>query len=154
MLSRLETMLGEPRKATIYPCIRDLVEHGIDLARFSAGEIKPQRQDVTQYVAAWSRHAGLGEEETRDWLIDYCSAAPDRLIGISMLSMYDIDGAVKECQLFRISNTTPSLIAPESRHSRQSPTHSSNPPEHRIHLVGGEVLLRRKHVSIRVDRHR
>src|SRR6185295_8848020 len=31
-----------------------------------------------------------------DWLIDYCSAAPDRLVGIAMLSMYDIDGAIKE----------------------------------------------------------
>jgi len=30
-----------------------------------------------------------------DWLIDYCNAAPDRLIGIAMLSMYDIDGAVR-----------------------------------------------------------
>ena len=73
-LGRLETMLGERAKATMYPCIRDLVEHGIDLARFSAGELPPQRQDVTQYVAAWSRHAGLSEEESRDWLIDYCIA--------------------------------------------------------------------------------
>ena len=31
-----------------------------------------------------------------DWLIDYCQAAPDRLIGLAMLSMYDIDGAVRE----------------------------------------------------------
>lgn len=73
-LGRLESLLGEPGKATIYPCIRDLMEHGIDLARFSAGEITPQRQDVTQYVAAWSRHAGLTEEQSREWLIDYCIA--------------------------------------------------------------------------------
>ena len=33
-----------------------------------------------------------------DWLIDYCSAAPDRLIGIAMLSMYDIPEAVKEME--------------------------------------------------------
>ena len=36
-----------------------------------------------------------------DWLIDYCSAAPDRLIGIAMLSMYDIDGAVSELERCR-----------------------------------------------------
>jgi predicted TIM-barrel fold metal-dependent hydrolase len=36
-----------------------------------------------------------------DWLIDYCSARPDRLIGIAMLSMYDIDGAVKELERCR-----------------------------------------------------
>lgn len=67
-------MLGKRGEDTIYPCIRDLVEHGIVLARFSAGEITPQRQDITQYLAAWSRHAGLGEEESGGWLIDYCVA--------------------------------------------------------------------------------
>ncbi len=36
-----------------------------------------------------------------DWLIDYCSAAPDRLIGIAMLSMYDIPEAVKEMERCR-----------------------------------------------------
>jgi len=73
-LSILDTMLGDRGKDTIYPCIRDLVEHGFDLARFSAGEITPQHQDITQYLAAWSRHAGLSEEESSGWLIDYCIA--------------------------------------------------------------------------------
>jgi hypothetical protein len=72
-LSILDTMLGDRGTDTIYPCIRDLVEHGLDLARFSAGEITPQRQDITQYLAAWSRHAGLSEEESCGWLIDYCT---------------------------------------------------------------------------------
>ena len=71
-LSILDTMLGDRGKDRIYPCIRDLVEHGLDLARFVAGEITPQRQDITQYLAAWSRHAGLSEEESSGWLIDYC----------------------------------------------------------------------------------
>jgi hypothetical protein len=74
VLSLLDTLLDDSAKDTIYPCIRDLVEHGIDPARFSAGEIMPQRQDITQYVAAWSRHAGLSEEQSRGWLIDYCVA--------------------------------------------------------------------------------
>jgi hypothetical protein len=65
-------MLGDRGKDKIYPCIRDLVEHGLDLARFASGEITPQRQDITQYLAAWSRHAGLSEEESSRWLIDYC----------------------------------------------------------------------------------
>jgi hypothetical protein len=72
--SRLDAMLGDRGKDTIYPCIQDLVEHGLDLARFSAGETTPQRQDITQYLAAWSRHAGLSEEESSAWLIDYCIA--------------------------------------------------------------------------------
>jgi predicted TIM-barrel fold metal-dependent hydrolase len=33
-----------------------------------------------------------------DWLIDYCSAAPERLIGLAMLSVYDIDQAIQELQ--------------------------------------------------------
>ena len=73
-LNGLDTMLGDRAKGTIYPCIRDLVEHGIDLTRFADGKIRPQRQDVTQYLAAWSRHAGLSEAESSAWLIDYCVA--------------------------------------------------------------------------------
>ena len=73
-LSVLDAMLGDRGQDTLYPCIRDLVEHGLDLARFAAGERTPQRQDITQYLAAWSRHAGLSEEEASAWLVDYCVA--------------------------------------------------------------------------------
>ena len=45
-----------------------------------------------------------------DWLIDYCSAAPERLIGIAMLSMYDIDGAVKELERCRKAGMRGSVI--------------------------------------------
>ena len=33
-----------------------------------------------------------------DWLFDYCKVAPNRLIGIGAISVYDIDGAVKELE--------------------------------------------------------
>jgi hypothetical protein len=46
-----------------------------------------------------------------DWLIDYCSAAPDRLIGISMLSMYDMDAAVKELERCRKAGMRGSVYA-------------------------------------------
>ena len=36
-----------------------------------------------------------------DWLLDYCAAAPDRLIGLAMLSMYDVEGAIGEMQRAR-----------------------------------------------------
>ena len=68
----LETMPGEQSKNAIYPCIRDLLEHGLVLTRFSADEFPPNLQDITHYLAAWSKHAGLSEEESREWLIDYC----------------------------------------------------------------------------------
>ncbi len=79
-LNVLDTLLRDRGKGTLYLCIRDLVEHGLDLARFAAGESTPQRQDITQYLAAWSRHAGLSEEEASAWLVDYCAA---RLVAIS-----------------------------------------------------------------------
>ena len=31
-----------------------------------------------------------------DWLIDFCQVAPERLIGLALLSSYDIDGAIAE----------------------------------------------------------
>jgi len=73
-LNLLETLLGGRGKDTLYLCIRDLVEHGLDLTRYAAGERSAPRQDITQYLAAWSRHAGLSAEESSAWLIDYCAA--------------------------------------------------------------------------------
>jgi hypothetical protein len=73
-LNVLDKLLGDRGKATLYHCIRDLVEHGLDRTRFAAGETTPSRQDITQYLAAWSRHAGLSEVESSSWLIDYTVA--------------------------------------------------------------------------------
>ena len=36
-----------------------------------------------------------------DWLIDYCHVAPDRLIGIAAISVYNIDTAVQEMERCR-----------------------------------------------------
>ena len=36
-----------------------------------------------------------------DWLADYCSAAPDRLIGLALLSTYRIEAAVEEMERSR-----------------------------------------------------
>lgn len=68
----LDSVLGHRSHDTVYPCIRDLIENGLDPARFSAGEHIPHHQDLTQYLAAWSRLTGLSEEESRSWLTDYC----------------------------------------------------------------------------------
>lgn len=48
--------------------------------------------------------AGLQEECFRvynDWLIDYCQAAPDRLVGLALLSVYNIEQAVEELERCR-----------------------------------------------------
>jgi len=36
-----------------------------------------------------------------DWLMVYCSAAPDRLIGLALISMYNIDHAIEELERCR-----------------------------------------------------
>ena len=35
---------------------------------------------------------------SNDWMIEYCRAAPDRLYGISMISLYNIENAVEELE--------------------------------------------------------
>lgn len=71
-LTGLKTLLGNRGGEIIYPCIEDLVSHGLNLASFSSGDHVPSRQDVTQYLATWCKHAGLSQEECREWLIGYC----------------------------------------------------------------------------------
>lgn len=70
----LADILQERGVDAIYPCILDLLENGLDQARFGDGEAKPQRQEITQYLAAWSKHVGLEKEECQNWLIEYCMA--------------------------------------------------------------------------------
>ena len=71
-LNTLRELVGDRERDALYPCIQDLVANGPVLARFSIGEPRPQRQDITQYLAAWCRHVGLTEEATRRWLAEYC----------------------------------------------------------------------------------
>jgi len=85
-LTRLRALLDDRGRDVIYPCIQDLVDNGLTLARFSPGDRIPPRQDVTQYIVAWCKHAGLTEEECRDWLIEYCA------VMLSSISKTSISG--------------------------------------------------------------
>ena len=91
-LAKLRACQGQTGVHAIYPCIRDLVQHGLSLARFQPGEAIPQRQDVTQFLATWSRHAGLSEEQTQDWLIEYCQM---KLASLSRRSLAAIRHSTK-----------------------------------------------------------
>ena len=71
-LTALTAVLGDRGTERIYPCIWDLVGNGLVLSRVSADDRTPQRQDITQYLAAWCRYAGLTAEECRMWLTEYC----------------------------------------------------------------------------------
>jgi len=45
-----------------------------------------------------------------DWLIDYCSAAPDRLIGLALLSTYRIDAAIEEMERCKMAGMPGAVI--------------------------------------------
>ena len=45
-----------------------------------------------------------------DWLIDYCAVAPGRLVGIPMISLYNIPNAIKELERCKKAGLVGSLI--------------------------------------------
>ena len=45
-----------------------------------------------------------------DWLIDYCKVAPGRLVGIPMISLYNLKNAVKELERCKKAGLVGSLI--------------------------------------------
>ncbi len=69
---RLKSLLARQAAGELYVCVEDLVRNGLDLTRFAENEFRPCRQDVTQYLAAWGRHAGFPQEACCEWLTDYC----------------------------------------------------------------------------------
>jgi predicted TIM-barrel fold metal-dependent hydrolase len=70
----------------------------------------------------WIKDAAFQEACFRaynDWLIEYCSAMPERLIGIAMISMYDVDHAVAELRRCKDAGLRGALIweRPPDTHS-------------------------------------
>ncbi|HWP57751.1 MAG TPA: amidohydrolase family protein [Candidatus Acidoferrales bacterium] len=45
-----------------------------------------------------------------DWLIEYCSVAPGRLVGIPMISLYNIDNGIKEMERCKSAGLKGALI--------------------------------------------
>jgi len=73
-LNCLKNILGHQGGSLIFPCIRDLVANGLQMSRLSPADPVPNRQDLTQYLAAWCRLAGLDEDTCRKWLSEYAVA--------------------------------------------------------------------------------
>jgi hypothetical protein len=71
-IEELRKLLAGKDEKRLFPCVEDLVTNGLDPQRFTAEERHPSRQDLTQYLAAWSRFAGLSADECREWMFDYC----------------------------------------------------------------------------------
>jgi len=57
-----------------------------------------------------------------DWLIEYCSAMPDRLVGLAMISMWNIDNAVAELRRCKDAGLCGAMIweRPPESHSFQN----------------------------------
>ena len=73
-MDRLMDLLGEKGRDAVYPCIRDLAVNGLQLSRLSPSDHASNRQEVTQYLAAWCRSVDLSEDVCRKWLLDYAIA--------------------------------------------------------------------------------
>jgi hypothetical protein len=71
LLERLRMLVSGSGDGSIFPCIEDLVGNGPNLTRFQADGLIPNRQELTQYLAAWGRFAGIDQETCRTWLTDY-----------------------------------------------------------------------------------
>jgi len=68
---KLIKIIGKKAYNVAYPCIKDLINNGISMDRFTESCNKPNRQDVSSFLAAWCKHIGLTKEDYREWLIDY-----------------------------------------------------------------------------------
>jgi hypothetical protein len=72
-LDDLEEILGDKKNTCLFPCIKDLVAHGLDPARFSDEDNAATRQDITQNFAAWFKYIGMSPSQCQQWMIDYCT---------------------------------------------------------------------------------
>lgn len=54
-----------------YACIVDVVQNGVCLDRFTADDLRTNRNNMTIFLAAWCRHVGLTPDVYSDWLLDY-----------------------------------------------------------------------------------
>ncbi len=72
-LEKLLDIIKDDQKKDPFVCIRDLVENGLSEDRFTSddGLMKPTRHDITLFIAAWCRFAGLEPEIYGEWLINY-----------------------------------------------------------------------------------
>jgi hypothetical protein len=78
--------------STIFLCIRDVVENGCVLERFSEDDPKPSRQEITRYMACWFRYAGVPQDECTEWMKVFCA---DMLAAISSSSPSQIRHSTK-----------------------------------------------------------
>ncbi|ETR70574.1 MAG: hypothetical protein OMM_03140 [Candidatus Magnetoglobus multicellularis str. Araruama] len=65
-------IIGKEAYNDAFACIKDLINNGLSLDRFTDDCQRPNRQDITFFIASWCKHIGLSLEDYQEWLIDYC----------------------------------------------------------------------------------
>jgi hypothetical protein len=70
-LQKLINIVDNNHAKKPFPCIEDLVGNGLSVDRFTDADRRPQRHEITIFLASWCRKAGLEPEAYRDWLIDF-----------------------------------------------------------------------------------
>ena len=72
-LQKLLDIVKNNNKSLPFVCIEDLVKNGLSLDRFLSDSMtRPNRHEITLFIAAWCRFAGLESEMYREWLTTYC----------------------------------------------------------------------------------
>lgn len=70
-LSRVKTILGARKEEFLFACIADLIANGLQQRKFADNELQPCRQDIVEFLARWSRYAGMTQEQCLDWLLPF-----------------------------------------------------------------------------------
>ena len=70
-LIRLESILGAQKEEYLFACVEDLIANGLQQRKFADNELQPCRQDIVEFLARWSRYAGMTQEQCLDWLLPF-----------------------------------------------------------------------------------
>ena len=101
-----EATLGEARPGGTDPAYRvgEMAQDGVSAeVLFPTLGLRLYAQDDAELQEACFR-------TYNDWLIEYCSVAPDRLFGISTISMYNIENAIQEMKRTREAGMVGAMI--------------------------------------------
>lgn len=87
-------ILPNSNNVYVYPCVEDVVSSNGFLRKHN-GQPTFNRQDVTQYLCKWLKHAEISAESARNWLIEYS---------------VDVLSAISSSKAARIKHSTKSNI--------------------------------------------
>ena len=110
-LIALIDLLKRLADARVFPCIRELITEGLYPERLSPEDLRPSRQDITQFLAAWFRHVDVPEEICREWMIPYCT---ERLSAMSSSSLSQIRHSTKSNVKYIYKSQVPFLCGAKS----------------------------------------